>query len=312
VIHVNGSTAYFSDEDFVRAMDVTSGREKWRFRDHDWTPTDADVADDRYAFGGFGDGRIVLQVLTSSDGSPVFSRSFDSDSTRLRVAAGGGFVAFASAPRSSVVCVYDLSEASERYTLEFDGPTRAVEIRGNTLFVGGELSAYDVATGERRWTVSKMERATQWPTLTESRIYAPTSNGVAAIDHEAGTLLWEHDLDRGDTRANPGVSDGTVAIGVKQTVSVVGLDAGTGELKWTTELGGVAGFPVETVSGVFVTAATDGKLYALDPATGDVVGTTRLPGQPNTQPRTRLASSDDTAVVGLETNGAVTYTVSER
>jgi hypothetical protein len=308
---VSGSTVYFSHEDFVRAVDISSGREEWIFVEHDWTPTDADVADDTYAFGGFGDDRIALQVL-SSDGSAVFSRSFDSDSTRLRVAAGGGFVAFASAPGSSVVRVYDRSEASEAYTLEFDRPTRAVEIRGDTLLVGGKLSGYDVATGERRWAVSRMGRATRWPTLTESHVYAPTSNGVAAINHESGTLLWEHELDRGDTRANPAVSDGTVAIGVKQTVTVVGLDAETGELQWTTELGGVAGFPVETVSGLFVTAATDGKVYALDPATGDVLGETQLPGQPNTQPRTRLASSDDSAVVGLEKKGTVTYTVSEQ
>lgn len=161
--------------------------------------------------------------------------------------------------------------------------------------------AYDLATGEIRWSHADEERYDSTiagvgpratPTLTDGRVYTHGSLGrLNALDLETGDLLWSHDVPaelgspdpQWGRSASPLVIDGLVIVTAGGDGNLlVAYDAETGELTWS------GGDDRVGYSSPFVTTLDGERQIVLlnhstvtghDPATGEVLWSYPWPAQ---------------------------------
>jgi len=180
------------DDEIVACYKVTTGEPVWRHRDaaRFWesnggagpraTPT---LSDGRvYTFGATG----ILNVLDAGDGVVVWSRNAASD-TGAKVPYWG----FASSP----LVVDDVV----------------------IVAASGTLAAYDLASGDPRWSSPAGDESYSSPHLTTidgvMQILLLTGAGATSVAPADGTLLWEHPWP-GSGIVQPALTaDGDVLIG---------------------------------------------------------------------------------------------------
>lgn len=128
-------------------------------------------------------------------------------------------------------------------------PTRTHDL----VIVGGggtDVSAYDAATGQLRWTQSFGDGCglsyENWlPAVRDSTVYAGLLQGVAALDLATGTRIWFNSTDISGVFFPMAVTWGTVFAGQDGGQSMVALDRSDGSLRWRRNLDGqAAGFAV--------------------------------------------------------------------
>jgi|HubBroStandDraft_3_1064219.scaffolds.fasta_scaffold09247_2 outer membrane protein assembly factor BamB len=190
------------DEEVVSCQRVTTGQPVWRHRYavRFWesnggagpraTPT---LSNGRvYTFGATG----ILNALDAGTGATVWSRNVASD-TRTKIPMWG----FASSPL--VVDDHVIVAAA------------------------GKLAAYDLATGEPRWTgpahgmsYSSPQRATIDGV---AQVLMLSSDGATSVAPASGTLLWEHRW-RGFTIVQPAlIANGDVLISTTGATGGIGM-----------------------------------------------------------------------------------------
>ena len=190
------------DEEIVSCYELRTGEPVWQHRDaaRFWeanagagprgTPT---LADGRvYTFGGTG----ILNALDARDGSVLWSRNAAADTGRETPYWG-----FASSP----------------------------VVAGDVVIVAaaGTLAAYDLATGERRWTGPEGKCCYSSPHLATidgvPQILFLNGAGAISVDLGSGDVLWKHEWP-GDGIVQPAVTEeGDVLIG-----SGSGMGGGSG------------------------------------------------------------------------------------
>jgi outer membrane protein assembly factor BamB len=153
----------------------------------------------------------------------------------------------------------------------------------------GLLAAHDVRTGEVKWE-SPMTGATMsdgTPAVADGRVYVgnETADRVIAYDAATGAQLWTATARLGGWQdAAPTAADGRVFIGSNNRV--IARDATTGADLWQHQSPDVSFIPQNaTPSAPAVAGNTlymgfpNGRVTALDVASGAVVWSVRLPGQ---------------------------------
>lgn len=171
-------------------------------------------------------------------------------------------------------------------------PSRRQGGTDNTVIV------LDGETGEERWRMAGADKPIRTPTVAHGVLFVPSDNGVQAIDLDERRLLWHttfienHDHDADTEWAHvPAVVDGTVYTGTDLGL-LYAIDAESGAVEWTFEANGltpeefgadepvpvgeqlrVGAFegPVAVADGVVYASSFDGRIYAVDAATGDEV-----------------------------------------
>ncbi|MFC4358636.1 PQQ-binding-like beta-propeller repeat protein [Halobium salinum] len=276
---VDGDTLYLCEEDAtwddgstgpLRALDATTGRERWRF--DPGTPRWFDVRVGRSRLYAISLSR--LYALDPADGSVVWSAG-DATGSSGGLAVGRGAVFAGQAPTA-----YDRSDGSRLWS----GPgTKLIHGVSGPLVLASEIGSgavygYDGAVGSWRWDPPYKHRA-NWTggwaltgdtvLLTTDRKYPPEVNAVVAVDPESGTERWrdEYDEPSGDfdhpDRAVSGVSsDGRYAY-VQQSPEqyenrLIAYDVATGDRVWTV--------PTETAVPADATPApvpVGGTVYAV-------------------------------------------------
>jgi polyvinyl alcohol dehydrogenase (cytochrome) len=107
------------------------------------------------------------------------------------------------------------------------------------------------------------------------------------LDRETGEVVWETTLTPGSAfggvNGSSAFVDGTIVASSNvgdpatnaplNTATILGLDAGTGEILWQHDVDGMVFAPVSTAPGLAFVATTTGTLRALDAATGDELWT---------------------------------------
>ncbi|MFC7137634.1 PQQ-binding-like beta-propeller repeat protein [Halobaculum litoreum] len=151
------------------------------------------------------------------------------------------------------------TDGERRWTFETNTNlhSSAVAVHEGTLFVGtagtmpavasgdtdgskaGTALALDTATGARQWTYTG---PTDWftgPAVGGGRVYFGNHDGsVVALDPATGAELWTWDGggEHAGVLAPPAYADGTVYVGVHVDGRLVALDAASGTLRWETDL----------------------------------------------------------------------------
>ncbi len=202
------------DNEVVSCYKVSTGEPVWRHRNaaRFWeanagpgprgTPT---LKDGRvYSFGATG----ILNVLDASDGSVVWSRNAASD-TQAELPYWG----FASSP----LVVDDLV----------------------IVATSGALVAYDIATGDPRWSRPDSSVSYSSPHLLTvdgvTQILTLNATGLTSVAPADGTLLWEHPWPGYPIVQPTLTADGDVLISVSDRSGIRCLSVANGPEGWTIE-----------------------------------------------------------------------------
>lgn len=294
---VQGGAVYYGDwSGKVQSVDLADGRALWESEVSDAAiSSTAAVTDDLVIVGDLAG---ELHALSREDGSPVWSirpstagASLFGSPTVVEDMVVTTMTDSELAPDDptfdAAVVAVDLTDGSERWRLhtkpEPDSPywvsmwsTASYDATRGAVYIGTG-STNQVGSGSPG---SPSERAP---------VDLPLSDGVLALDHTTGEVLWftqvvAHD-DRRDFDVGTGPNlltvDGRDVVGAgAKSGEYVLLDRDTGEELWRTKLTDGSAF-----GGIMSTAATDGhriyvasndrggpgSVYALAVASGDVV-----------------------------------------
>jgi eukaryotic-like serine/threonine-protein kinase len=157
-----------------------------------------------------------------------------------------------------------------------------VTVGGGTAFAGfgdiqsGEagLYAFDPQTGQELWHVPADDLILPAPAYADGVVYFGDSDGrVYAVDVEARALKpgWAFEADEA-IWASPVIDDQRVYV-ASMDHHVYALDAGTGDVIWSTRVGGaMAAAPtLDPDTGTLYVGAFDGRVHALRADTGELM-----------------------------------------
>ena len=180
---------------------------------------------------------------------------------------------------------------------------RRPAVREGTVYVTSwphRATAYDAATGDRRWRRDLDDQLVLPPVATPAGVVVPSRQSVWLLDPDDGTTLWRRDLDGNATESAPAVADGRVFLSDERG-SLYALDLATGETEWTTPFDGDTA-PV-VADGVVYAVRSGVELLAFDAATGDRrfrFSPSQVPLSPPAVGDGRLYLSNRQRVVALE------------
>jgi len=273
------------------ALDVNTGKEKWRFRT-DGLVLSSPVVARGTAFFGSGDANLyAVDVRTGQErwrfetGGPVLSSP----------AVLPGAVVFGS--HEGKLYAADLDTGHEKWRFETGGGAAlrldpgqlSPAVFGGVAYVGktqrytplgGEFYAVGVGQGQLRWQAAGLflggvagspavdgalvyfGSADPEPVPGERLIRVDFRGGeVYALDAKTGRWRWGFPTP-GFVHSSPSVADGVVYIGCDDG-RMYALEAATGKPVWSFETGGRVASSPTVAEGVVYFGSTDGNLYAL-------------------------------------------------
>ncbi|MEV5316973.1 serine/threonine-protein kinase [Streptomyces sp. NPDC052687] len=148
----------------------------------------------------------------------------------------------------------------------------------------GQVFALDPADGTRAWTRSAATGPTSGPPVVSGGLVQPDPDGgrrLAALDPASGAEVWHRDLPRQSATRYAG----DTLLLTRADGTVTGVDAATGENRWSRRIPGHAmpAFVAFAGDPLAYTAAPTGdgtgtRVSAVNPATGEVRWTAELEG----------------------------------
>jgi outer membrane protein assembly factor BamB len=265
---IEGDTVYVGSNDgTVYALDVASGKERWKYAAQEEVGTTPVVAGDVVLAMTLQDTLIALDARTgawkwhhrreSREGFTVHGAAAALVSDRLALGAySDGTVA--ALDLATGVARWERKVAPAGDFMDVD----ALRVQSNRLFVAaysGAVYALDVLTGQQLW-----ELRTPTPTrlaLGGGVLVAVTTTQVLGIAPQDGTLRWGVPLE-GAPGGEPVVANGKVA--VPNQNSLLWLDVATGRVLRKFDPGtGVSATPAVSGRRVYV-LSNAGNLVALD------------------------------------------------
>ena len=244
----------YESGEYVYALDVSNGDERWRTETGDVSESGNARRRDtlfvktfrRVRAYGLEDGDERWQTTAETVG-------YDNRGERVFVEA------------DDTVRALKRTDGTELWQREFDNGTSGIatprEAMDGTVFVGGsdgQLLALSPLDGETRWTLS-IGSDNFWPSVerTSEQLFVAGS-GVHAVDPVSGERQWSFTPD-GEGYVNVDVSQ-TVFARTKQHLWA--LDPETGEKRWQFAPG--SRFAGVASAGDFAFVAVNGRVYALD------------------------------------------------
>lgn len=166
------------------------------------------------------------------------------------------------------------------YTARFAPLAQPVVRRGEAYIgsVGGEVFAIDLASGQTKWKAAASGPILHCVTVGPEAVYAATLRGIDAFSLD-GKKLWTLRCERlGSFYCCP-AHDGTTVLAGSLAGNFYGIDAATGEARWSQHIGAPIYHCPAVHDGKVIFGAEDMHVYALDVATGkEVWKSPRLPG----------------------------------
>jgi outer membrane protein assembly factor BamB len=235
---IDGTLYIGANDDALYALDITDGRERWRFEvgegsDYTWGPSPS-----------FADGVIFFPCASAKGDTGLFA--------------------------------IDVASGEDVWQFEPDAPglfTPAVV--GGTLYLGGnggDVYALDIAIGEARW---KTTLSSIWstPAVTSDLVIVQTMSGMlAGLDRASGEPRWS--VETGASWSSPVVAGDTAYVvnnGLAFEAGLYAVNVRDGSLRW--HLKGIGGGSASVaVSGeVLVVATDDGVVYGVTGSDAEAV-----------------------------------------
>ncbi|MGH3443658.1 MAG: PQQ-binding-like beta-propeller repeat protein [Nitriliruptorales bacterium] len=279
----------------VFALDVTTGRERWR-----------DAGPRR----GAGLAVVGDVALYSVRGNEVRAVGLSDGGIRWETGAIGVRALTALVGDGAGVAVLDLDgealvldarNGDELVRMDVSGPTA---FHSGTLVVGssrGEVTALEPSTGVSLWTTSVPPRGTAWLAADSGQVYVtvPDPTTIVAFEARTGDVAWRRRiLGRGVSAPTPDGSDRLVVrmaldVGGPQAVTLA-LRSASGQIAWA-KLGRERAVPGGPLRPAAVTPAV-----IIDESAGTVRGLDSRTGEPRWSLGVGGSDNEVTAVVGGE------------
>jgi len=157
-----------------------------------------------------------------------------------------------------------------------------------TLDTDSKLSAFDTASGKRRWKINIRPKDEDDPVISGGVAY---DNGIVyvtggydeivAVDAQTGDIKWRASMNS-PSRAAPTVLDGHIYVTTLNN-TLLALDPADGKVQWEyagldQSTGLVGGASAAATSDLVVPAFSSGELYGLRPTNGSVAWSDNLSG----------------------------------
>jgi outer membrane protein assembly factor BamB len=237
--------------------------------------TSAAVSNGRVYVGTLG-GRLL--ALDAQSGAILWSRPPDAlagDTVWTSPAVANGLVYFAANRPVAVVYALDAAtgatvwSAAPLFSIIVSSPV----VSDGTLYLAFNdhtILALDAATGATRWTADAGSGMYASPAVAGGRLFVTVHNrGLLALDAQTGVEEWLAPL-AGPQWSSPAAGHGRVFVGSRDDERVFAFDARTGAMSWSTPVGAWVHTSPALAGGVVYAGANDGRLHALDAATGQV------------------------------------------
>ncbi|HEY7000724.1 MAG TPA: PQQ-binding-like beta-propeller repeat protein [Candidatus Udaeobacter sp.] len=250
----------------VFAVDANTGQEIWRHVGPFAQIISSPTVENGRVYVAFTDGTI--EALDPTNGQPIWSVIQSSGAFSSPAIAGGRLYV---AIHNSGLLALDANTGSQLWLAPMPGPQwSSPAVDKGRVFVGSrddhKLYAFDAVTGEMLWTATTSDWVQTSPAVANGVVYIGNNAGdVYAYDAETGGVIWQ-------TPVSPGFAIGsspTVANGVLYIAS--SLDASATHF--------------------------DGKLYAVDATTGQVLFSAFI--SPNDQGESRWVQASPTVDNGV-------------
>lgn len=214
-------------------------------------------------YGGSKSGTVF--ALEESDGTIRWERSFGDErqggtvSAPLTVDETGVYVPVSS---SKARGIYALSPTDGSTRWKIEGPRiRSTMVRVDELLLVSypwyTLSAFDIQTGERRWSKHLAERRVSPPAVGDGIIVVADEATLYGLESETGDERWSRAIDP-DPHTQPVIAGDTVIS--RSAAGIAAHAVADGERLWTLDSG--SGVPIVPVENGFVFAPSSGTLAA--------------------------------------------------
>lgn len=172
---------------------------------------------------------------------------------------------------ANFITAIDTRDGSTVWTHDIPLP-RWGGVDSGMVFVGSEsgiVYALSASTGSEVWTFATGGRST--PTIANGRVYVISLDGKTyALDEFTGSYIWSTSSVSSSSGA-PSVAGGMVYVSSYGEGAVRALKESDGSIVWSTNLGGAVPQGPAVVDGKAFVGNTNGKVFALDQNTGNVV-----------------------------------------
>nr|WP_241434603.1 PQQ-binding-like beta-propeller repeat protein [Natrialba asiatica] len=294
----NGVVFFGNDDGVIYAVTADTGEERWRFETNDAVRSTPAVVDGTL-YVGLHDQMLALDAASGSEQWRVDVAPGGSNPTVVqgesvyvcRQGAAFGIGGIAKLDSSN-------GDVQSKFATDTTGGLTAAAVGDQTVYVGseeGSLSAYDIETGDVKWSSDVELGLVGPPALADETVYVVDIDAtLRAFDPSDGTIHWAEQLP-GVSEGSPAVIGGAVYLGDTQgTVHCLATD--DGERLWQADTGNwITPSPAVTDTAVYV-CNNDGAVYAIDQTEGEILWQFATGGQLRTSP----AVVDGTAFVGSD------------
>ncbi|UVI29493.1 outer membrane protein assembly factor BamB family protein [Paenibacillus spongiae] len=312
-------------ENTVLALDLKTGREKWKLE------ADAQVQASPAVAGGIvyaSTIRGTLYALDAETGSKVWEKKIGTGEVNRAwmyysptVEDGIVYQAYSSM-RGGEMMALDAKTGETVWTAKLAGgwiTESTPVVKDGKVYVGadgGYLIAIDAKTGNELW---RARPAGGWmhsmPAIADGKVYMGYGGGlIVALDAQTGKEQWRYKTDMSTsyiagntTGSSPAVVDGVVYMGFPNG-KVEALNAETGALLWSAATEGGIISSAAVSGGTVYVGSNDGFLYALDKQNGEVQWSYEIGAWIASSP----AISGNTLVVGAFDGNVYAFTSTKK
>jgi len=270
-----------SMDEHVHAIDLQTGKQKWKFKAGPFKAPPA--VKDGLVYVGDLDGE--LYCLDSTKGTKKWS--FSTGAEVGGVNFHGTSILFTSHDEN-LYCVN--KDGTERWKFKTEGPIYgSVSIaNGKTFLVGcdSQMHVLDIAQGKQDRAVDLEGQSGATAAVVGDQLYVGTMrNEVKAIDWKKGEVLWTYKARRNALAffSSPAVTDRLVVIGSRDK-KVHCIDRKTGAEAWTFLTGDRVDSSPVVVGNRVVVGSMDSNVYVLDLATGKQIQKIEVDGAVTASP----------------------------
>ena len=318
-LEIADGTAVLSNKDRLYSFDPTDGETEWE--------TTIDTGENAFdsvlrPLGATADG-----ITVATEEGIVAALDWTDGEVTWRTTLEEGLVAGPTVGSDGVYVETDADElvalddgGAERWRFEPDDRVASIAgVADDTVVVGttdgqnSALHALATSDGEERWHLETSSRGGPDAIIAGGMVVASDGTDVIALPVDDGTEQWSVEFERGMRTAT--AADGMVyvvtagGVATETTGSVSAIEAATGEKQWSRRIGEVE-LPPVVIGGTVYVATQRGTTYALEGATGELLGWRHFQGEISA-----LAAHDETVFVtfgnssnpvALDASGTVT------